>query len=66
MACFATTPVIKYQPVQLESHASDSAMTGPAVAAEDHAIVDFDGDGILDALVRDHGRQLRCLAGLAR
>lgn len=50
---FATTPIVKYQPVPLESQASDSAMTGPGVTAENHAIVDFDGDGVLDAIVRD-------------
>ena len=49
---FATTPTIIYQPVPLESSAADSAITGPGVAAENHAIVDFDGDGRLDAVVR--------------
>jgi hypothetical protein len=52
---FATTPIIKYQPVPLESSSGDSALgTGHAsISSEDHAITDFDGDGRLDAVVRD-------------
>ncbi|MGJ0492828.1 toxin TcdB middle/N-terminal domain-containing protein [Methylobacter sp.] len=49
---FATTPVIKYQPVQLESDFGDSSLFGPAIAAQYHGVLDFDGDGILDAIVR--------------
>jgi RHS repeat-associated protein len=49
---FATTPVIKYQPVPLESDTGDSAMMGPAIASQNHGILDFDGDGILDAVAR--------------
>ncbi|MBA3802928.1 MAG: hypothetical protein H0X22_08485, partial [Acidimicrobiia bacterium] len=49
---FASTPIIKYQPVPLESDTGDSNMSGPTVTSADHTISDFDGDGILDAVVR--------------
>ena len=47
---FASSPVIKYQPVPLESDTGDSSITG-GLAAQYHGVVDFDGDGVLDALV---------------
>ncbi|MFN0247623.1 MAG: SpvB/TcaC N-terminal domain-containing protein, partial [Kofleriaceae bacterium] len=50
---FATTPIIKYQPVPLESAHGDSNFSGPSIAGQDHAIMDFDGDGFLDAIARD-------------
>jgi hypothetical protein len=51
---FASTPVVKYQPVPLESSSGDSALGtgGMSVTSENHAIMDFDGDGWLDAVVR--------------
>lgn len=49
---FATTPIIKYQPVPLESESGDSSFGGPGIASTNHAIQDFDGDGILDAILR--------------
>jgi RHS repeat-associated protein len=47
------SPVIKYQPVPLESDRGDSSL-GPARGwtSQQHAILDFDGDGILDAIVK--------------
>lgn len=54
-------PVIKYQPVPLESDQGDSSL-GPTHGAisKYHAIMDFDGDGILDAIAkpRQSGSQL--------
>src|SRR5690606_9984533 len=46
-------PVIKYQPVPLESDMGDASL-GPVSgwASQNHAIIDFDGDGILDAIAR--------------
>jgi len=53
---FATTPIIKYQPVPLESTSGDSSLNSPiGVTSENHAIIDFDGDGRLDAVVRETG-----------
>jgi RHS repeat-associated protein len=50
---FATTPTIKYQPVPLESSSGDSSLGGGlGMTSENHAIIDFDGDGMLDAVVR--------------
>ncbi|MFN0246110.1 MAG: toxin TcdB middle/N-terminal domain-containing protein [Kofleriaceae bacterium] len=51
---FATTPIIKYQPIPLESDTGDSSLHGPSMTAQHHGILDFDGDGILDAVV--HGK----------
>ena len=51
---FASVPIVKYQPLPLESDAGDSAVSGPGVVAKHHAIIDFDGDGVLDALA--HGK----------
>lgn len=48
---FASTPTIKYQPVPLESDNGDSSLGGPTIATTNHAIMDFDGDGALDAVV---------------
>ncbi|HUQ01613.1 MAG TPA: toxin TcdB middle/N-terminal domain-containing protein [Kofleriaceae bacterium] len=48
---FASTPDVKYQPVPLESDNGDSSLTGPAIASTNHAVMDFDGDGALDAVV---------------
>lgn len=48
---FATTPVIKYQPVPLESDVGDSNIAGPGIMAGHHGIMDIDGDGVPDALV---------------
>ena len=50
---FATTALVKYQPIPLESASGDSSFGGPGVASESHAIMDFDGDGWLDAIARD-------------
>lgn len=46
-------PVIKYQPVPLESDVGDSNL-GPAQGwvSQWHAILDFDGDGTLDAIAK--------------
>ena len=52
---FATTPIIKYQPVPLESDQGDSDLHGPGLTATNHAIIDFDGDGVLDAIARPRG-----------
>jgi RHS repeat-associated protein len=52
---FASTPIIKYQPIPLESDFGDSGITGPGVMSQHHAIIDFDGDGILDAVA--HGKE---------
>lgn len=49
---FATTPEIKYQPVPLESDQGDSNLQGPNVTSQQHAVMDFDGDGILDAVYK--------------
>lgn len=49
---FASTPTIKYQPIPLESDAGDANLTGRRIASQRHAVMDFDGDGILDAVVR--------------
>ena len=46
------SPVIKYQPVQLESDFGDSSIISSVVAAQYHGVLDFDGDGVLDAIVR--------------
>jgi hypothetical protein len=54
---FAPTPVIKYQPIQLESDTGDSNITGASVTTQNHALIDFDGDGILDAVVRPQKQQ---------
>jgi RHS repeat-associated protein len=46
-------PIIKYQPVPLESNMGDSSLGQlSGVIAERHAVVDFDGDGILDAVAQ--------------
>ncbi|MGE0400908.1 MAG: toxin TcdB middle/N-terminal domain-containing protein [Kofleriaceae bacterium] len=50
---FAESPTIKYQPIPLESANGDSSFGGPIVASESHAIMDFDGDSIPDAVIRD-------------
>jgi hypothetical protein len=49
---FASSPVIKYQPVPLESDFGDSSSLGPLIASQFHGVLDFDGDGVLDAIVR--------------
>ncbi len=49
---FSDTPIIKYQPVPLESDTGDSALTGPGVAATRHGVVDIDGDGLVDGIVQ--------------
>ena len=49
---FASTATVKYQPVPLESDGGDSNVTGPSVVSADHTIMDIDGDGTLDAVVR--------------
>lgn len=50
---FASTPIIKYQPVPLESVNGDSSVSNAlTVSSENHTIMDFDGDGYLDAVVR--------------
>ena len=50
---FATSPSVKYQPVPLESNSGDSSFSSATIASESHAVMDFDGDGWLDALVRE-------------
>ena len=55
---FASTPIIKYQPVPLESANGDSNFQGPWIVGQDHAIMDFDGDGFLDAIARDLNGQI--------
>lgn len=52
---FKTTPVVKYQPVPLESDGGDSGIGGPSIFAENHAVTDFDGDGWLDGIA--HGEE---------
>jgi len=52
---FATTPTVKYQPIPLESETGDSSLNGPAVISKDHAVLDVDGDGILDGVA--HGQE---------
>jgi len=52
---FAPTATVKYQPVPLESASGDSNFSGPMIASESRAIMDFDGDGWQDAIVRDTG-----------
>ncbi len=54
---FATTPVIKYSPVPLESASGDSNISGPSITSIDHTIADLDGDGILDAAQLKSGTQ---------
>lgn len=49
---FSPTPQIRYQPVPLESDAGDSSFGGGVLAAARHALLDIDGDGNLDAIVR--------------
>lgn len=50
---FATAPTIKYQPVPLESSSGDSSLGGGlGMTSENHAIIDLDGDGILDVVAR--------------
>ncbi len=49
---FASSPVIKYQPVQLESDFGDSSIMSSVIVAQYHGVLDFDGDGILDVIVR--------------
>lgn len=46
------SPVIKYQPVQLESDFGDSSMIS-RIVAQYHGVLDFDGDGVPDAIVRN-------------
>ncbi len=48
---FASTPLVKYQPVPLESDNGDSSIGGPGIASTNHAVLDFDGDGALDGVV---------------
>lgn len=47
----SASPRIVYQPVPLESDSGDSSFGGE-VAATNHGIIDVDGDGLLDAVVR--------------
>ena len=55
---FASAPVIKYQPVPLESDDGDSSIVGPGIAASDHGVLDFDGDGVLDAVARPRAAEV--------
>ena len=50
---FATSPVIKYSPVPLESENGDSALGGASISSQGHGVFDFDGDGRLDAVKLD-------------
>ena len=52
---FPTTPTVKYQPLPLESDLGDSAIGGPNIFAQSHAVTDFDGDGWLDGIA--HGEE---------
>ena len=38
--------------MQLESDFGDSSLVGPGIATQKHGVLDFDGDGVLDAIVR--------------
>ncbi|MBA3405681.1 MAG: hypothetical protein H0U13_13540, partial [Gemmatimonadaceae bacterium] len=49
---FSDTPIIKYQPVPLESDTGDSALTGPGIAGTRHGVVDIDGDGLVDGVAQ--------------
>jgi RHS repeat-associated protein len=50
---FPSSPRIIYSPVELESETGLSPAIGPLISSQDHAVVDYDGDGILDALKVD-------------
>lgn len=45
-------PTIKYQPIPLESDMGDSSLGGSQVVSQHHGVLDFDGDGVLDAVVK--------------
>ncbi len=47
---FDATAKIKYQPIPLEAESGESSMSGMSVSTQDHAIIDLDGDGRLDAV----------------
>ena len=47
-------PTVKYQPLPLESDGGDSQIESAGIFSQDHAILDFDGDGWLDAIA--HGK----------
>jgi hypothetical protein len=49
---FADTPIIKYQPIPLESDSGDSALTGPGIAGARQAVLDLDGDGLVDGILQ--------------
>jgi RHS repeat-associated protein len=49
---FSDTPVIKYQPTPLESDSGDSSLVGPFRSSQNDAVIDIDGDGLLDAVAR--------------
>ena len=49
---FSDTPVIKYQPTPLESDSGDSSLVGPFRSSQSDAVIDIDGDGLLDAVGR--------------
>ena len=55
---FASSPVIKYQPIPLESDTGDSSIIGRPMA-QYHGVVDFDGDGVLDVLVHPNTADAR-------
>ncbi|MBK7074523.1 MAG: hypothetical protein IPH44_19725 [Myxococcales bacterium] len=48
----SVSPQIVYQPIPLESDTGDSSYGGNGISSTRHAIMDFDGDGDLDAVVR--------------
>lgn len=49
---FDDTPIIKYQPLPLESDSGDSSIVSVGVAAQNHGILDIDGDGRVDGIAR--------------
>ena len=53
---FPATPVVKYQPIPLESDQGDSALSGPSLASQHHGVFDVDGDGVLDGVAQ--GKEL--------
>jgi YD repeat-containing protein len=50
---FLPMPRIIYSPVELESSTGESPAFAPFVVSKDHAIMDIDGDGIIDAAKLD-------------
>ena len=51
----ASTPIVKYSPVPLESDSGDSNLGGPSITAAEQMIADVDGDGIIDVATLQTG-----------